>query len=308
MDIDHVDADHLAQTSSLEPDSLGHARHLECEILSWVPLLRAVARVRSLDVGESSALVTATLQRALAEPDGHRSTSDLRPWLLGLQRAIYATRRPEPEVVAPGLPAASLPARGASATWRQLHLALLRLPDRQREALMLADGAYCRPDELAPILDCRPAEARRLVRHARAGLLARLAAAHPLSFPPSRPPLPHRPVAGLARWPRRAGRHGTSMIEPERARRPHQAAGGHDARHAFARRLNSALFRALWHDATEAAERLDLEDLIAHKEPAGNHWREGTSAQPSPGRACRTSWLRLMFIAYACPSQTSANS
>lgn len=155
-------------------------------------------------------LIKSTLHRALAEPLGRLPASDVPPWLLGLQRAIYVTMGRETVAGATTAQMDGIPARGVNATWRGLHQALLRLPDRQREVLVLADGAYCRPDEIAPVLDCSPASARRLVRHARAGLLPRLRAPQPLPFPSRRPPTPRRPAAEFAPRPHWTSRQGTS--------------------------------------------------------------------------------------------------
>ena len=266
-------------------------RHIDCEILACVPLLRALAKVRSVSEAEADALVQATLERALDQfPEGVPS-GDLRPWLLSLQRSVYARRQAKAGALAAD--AVDRPARGANAMWHLLHRALLRLPDRQREAVMLVDGAHCTPEELAELLDCSPEEAGRLVTHARAALLARLRATQRLPFPPERATSARRPGTRAGRSRQRPG-HTDDALQPSPA-----AIRG--SRQGFAQRLNDTLLRALVPNTADPVEQRGLESLIDRQKVTNGHARAASAARSGSSRAARTSWLRLMFVVSAAP-------
>jgi DNA-directed RNA polymerase specialized sigma24 family protein len=268
-------------------------RHIDCEILSCLPLLRALAKVRSASGAEADALVQATLERALADFPKGVPSGDLRPWLLGLQRSVHASRQANAGAVA--TEAVDRPARGANAMWHLLHRALLRLPDRQREAVMLVDGAHCTPDELAELLDCSPDEAGRLVTHARAALLARLRATQRLPFPPERATSARRPGSRAGDRRPRSG-HTDDTLHPSRS------AEARGSRQAFAQRLNVTLLRALVPNAVDPVERQGLKSLIDGQTAADGVARPGAAAQSGSSRASRANWLRLMFVVSAAPS------
>lgn len=299
-------AERLAKSAVGPSGAVDHRRHLGCEILSWLPLLRATARVRCASPAAADALATATLRQALATTADSVPFGDLRPWLLGLQRTLHAqtlaaaTREPAPT------PIDHPPARGAAATWQRLQWALARLPDHQREALILADGAYFTQSELALSLGCSAREASRRVRHARAALLARLEAARLAPLPAARPARPRRPLRQPLDRPRPCARE-------RRSRGSTQAyqvwVAEQQDRQTFARRLNVALFWALWRDADEPETRRSLKQLIAEDAPpSGGFAAAAAGGSSTLGRAGRTSWLRLMFIAYACADQGIARS
>ena len=266
-------------------------RHIDCEMLACLPLLRALAKVRSVSEAEADALVQATLERALAEFPKGVPSGDLRPWLLGLQRSVYASRQASTGALATD--AVDRPARGANAMWHLLHRALLRLPDRQREAVMLVDGAHCTPDELAELLDCSPDEAGRLVTHARAALLARLRATQRLPFPPERATNARRP-GNRAGHPRQRPGHTGDTQQPN-------SAAIRGSRQGFAQRLNDTLLRALVPNAADPVEQRGLESLIDRQKATNGHARAGAAARSRSSRASRTSWLRLMFVVSAAP-------
>jgi RNA polymerase sigma-70 factor, ECF subfamily len=291
--IDPEDGMQLQSTLSESGPGRPPRRHIDCEILACVPLLRALAKVRSASEAEADALVQATLERALADFPKSVPSGDLRPWLLGLQRSVHASRQANAGDVA--TEAVDRPARGANAMWHLLHRALLRLPDRQREAVMLVDGAHCTPDELAELLDCSPDEAGRLVTHARAALLARLRATQRLSFPPERATSARRPGT-------RAGHRRPQSGHTDDTLHPSRSAEARGSRQAFAQRLNVTLLRALVPNAADPVERQGLESLIDGQTAADGLARPGAAAQSGSNRASRTNWLRLMFVVSAAPS------
>ena len=291
----------------------GHPQHgLACSILASVPLLRALARVRTGSPRAADALARATLQRAIVAYVGDMvpercADGDLQPWLLGLQRHLYAAGRPERHASADDCAATASgdAARGTTAAWQVLHRALLQLPDDLREALFLADGAGCDTADLARILGCGTAEVRRRVSAGRAALLAALAPPPP---PRAVPPLYNggtaeqafRPGAVLVAHDRRpaAGRgRAATVMAPLR---PVPPAARLDERRDFISRLNIALYRALERGCAHVTEGRALRRLIAREKAALTRAaRPSTVSRCSRGRS-RTNWLRLMFIAYAC--------
>ncbi len=283
-----------------------YRQHLGCEILSWLPLLRAMARVRCTTLAGAEALASLTVREALAASADSVPMGDLRPWLLGLQRMLHAKSVADAPAV-PDVATASAPALGVGASWERLQVALFRLPDRQREALVLVDGAYCSEAELALVLGCGSDEARRLVRHARAALLARLEAARSAPLPSARPSRPRRPTGHHHADPRNAARGCRQGVRRRMAARSGISVDLPRDRQGFARRLNIALFWVLWQDAQAPEKRRILEQLIAEEVAAGGDWQNG-AVQPTLGRASRTSWLRLMFIAFASADPASSGS
>jgi len=292
----------------------GQQQHgLACAILASVPLVRAMARVRTGSPRAADALARATLQRAIVAYMGAMvpercADGDLQPWLLGLQRRLYTAGRPERHASADDRAAAASgdAARGTTAAWQVLHRALLQLPDDLREALFLADGAGCDTADLARILGCGTAEVRRRVSAGRADLLAALAPPPPRAVPPLYNALgpaeqafrsgalfvahDRRPAAGR-------GRAATAMAPL----RPVPPAARLDERRDFTLRLNIALYRALERGCAHVTEGRALRQLIAREKAALTR-----AARPSIVSRCsrdrsRTNWLRLMFIAYACP-------
>jgi len=290
----------------------GHPQHgLACSILASVPLLRALARVRTGSPCAADALVRATLQRAIVAYVGDMvpercADGDLQPWLLDLQRRLYAAGRPERHASADDRAAAASGdvARGTTAAWQVLHRALLQLPDDLREALFLADGAGSDTADLARILGCGTAELHRRVSAGRAALLAALA-------PPAHvvPPLykggtaeqAFRPGAVLVAHDRRPaagrGRAATAMAPF----RPVPPAARLDERRDFTLRLNIALYRTLERGCAHVTEGRALRRLIAREKAALTRAARPSTASRCSRGSSRTNWLRLMFIAYACP-------
>jgi|GEM_PF-2190517 len=293
-----------------------------CDILAALPLVRALARVRTATPDAAEALACATLQRALValtdDPAAERPAGeDFRPWLLELQRDLFVTARfAAASIDGCGEAVVAEPGRGATAAWQVLHRALLALPDQLREALVLADGAGYDSAELARLSGCRTAAIRDRVREARAALLAALApprserstfggrGACRLSFDFRRGPRPvadARPAATVQSAVRQ------SVLSP-RPRALPPADEALDDEQCFARRLGIALYAALLRGCADGGQRRALGQLLVD-EAAGSLPASGQSTRASRiGRASRTNWLRLMFIAYASPAPGRVDS
>jgi RNA polymerase sigma-70 factor, ECF subfamily len=116
------------------------------EIFSLIPLLRALALVRTPNQTAADGLVEATLRLAGARRNQLPDGGNLTAWLLAIQRAIFASNSYNQS------PPGSEPSRESGADWRTLHRALLQLPDTLREALFLSAGAGYEYAEIAEIV------------------------------------------------------------------------------------------------------------------------------------------------------------
>jgi RNA polymerase sigma-70 factor, ECF subfamily len=132
------------------PSSAGDRMHvgrsIRSEVFSLIPLLRALARVRTRNQIAADDLVEATLRLAVARRNQLPDGGNLTAWLLAIQRAIFASdsynrSRTESEL-----------SRESGANWRTLHRGLLQLPDTLREALFLSAGAGYEHEEIAEIV------------------------------------------------------------------------------------------------------------------------------------------------------------
>ncbi|MFW6027936.1 MAG: sigma factor-like helix-turn-helix DNA-binding protein [bacterium] len=146
-------------------DRMGGGQSIRSEVFSLIPLLRALARVRTRNQTAADDLVEVTLRWAAAHRNQLADGGNLTAWLLSIQRAIFAS-----DSFNQSLPGSKLN-RGPGADWRTLHRALLQLPDALREALFLSAGAGYEHEKIAEIVGidvgtakCRAEEAmRRLV-------------------------------------------------------------------------------------------------------------------------------------------------
>jgi RNA polymerase sigma-70 factor, ECF subfamily len=146
-------------------DRMRGGRPIRSEVLSLIPLLRAMARVRTRNQTAADDLVEVTLRWAVARRNQLAVGGSLTAWLLAIQRAIFASDSYNQS------PPGSELSRKSGASWRTLHKALLQLPDTLREALFLSAGAGYEHEKIAEIVGidvgtakCRAEDAmRRLV-------------------------------------------------------------------------------------------------------------------------------------------------
>jgi RNA polymerase sigma-70 factor, ECF subfamily len=152
------------QSRTSNPSSAGEHMHggrsIRSQGFSLIPLLRAMARVRTRNQTAADDLVEATLRLAVARRNQLQDGGNLTAWLLAIQRAIFASNSYDQS------PPESELSRESGANWRTLHRALLQLPDTLREALFLSDGAGYEYEEIAEIVGtdvgtvkCRAGEA-----------------------------------------------------------------------------------------------------------------------------------------------------
>jgi RNA polymerase sigma-70 factor (ECF subfamily) len=113
------------------------------EFIDHIPRLRRYARALTADRARADDLVQDTLERGMIKLHLWRPGSDLRAWLFTLMHNVFVNQlRSQPAGVTAGLDgeAAEVAVRPTQTDWlevRDLQAALLRLPEEQREVLLL---------------------------------------------------------------------------------------------------------------------------------------------------------------------------
>jgi len=153
---------------------------LRDDILASVPSLRAFAISLSGNGDRADDLVQETLLRAIANIDSFQPGSNLPAWLFtilrNLFRSDYRKRRREVED-AEGNYAKTLktqPAQGAHLEFEEFRAALEKLPQDQREALILVGASGFSYEDAATICGCAVGTIKSRVNRARSKLAAML--------------------------------------------------------------------------------------------------------------------------------------
>ncbi len=151
---------------TIEPD-------LRDALLGAVPSLRAFAISLSGDVDRADDLVQDTLLRALANIHRFERGTNLNAWLFTILRNLfhseYRKRKREVEDVDGGY-AASLrtaPSQHAHLDFEDLRAALAKLPQDQREALLLVGASGFSYEDAARICGCAVGTIKSRVNRAR---------------------------------------------------------------------------------------------------------------------------------------------
>ena len=150
------------------------------DLIEHLPRLRRYARALTGDVARADDLVQDTLERALAKLDLLQPGSDLRAWLFTLMHNLFVnqlrTRRPQDTAFdeAPEIPVSGGQMEALAA--RDVHAALARLPEEQREVILLVGLEQFAYAEAAQVLGVpvgtvmsRLARARERMRQMLAG-------------------------------------------------------------------------------------------------------------------------------------------
>jgi RNA polymerase sigma-70 factor, ECF subfamily len=153
---------------------------LRDDILASVPSLRAFAISLSGNGDRADDLVQETLLRAIANIDSFQPGSNLPAWLFtilrNLFRSDYRKRRREVED-AEGNYAKTLktqPAQNAHLEFEEFRTALDKLPQDQREALILVGASGFSYEDAAAICGCAVGTIKSRVNRARSKLSALL--------------------------------------------------------------------------------------------------------------------------------------
>ncbi|MFS8036362.1 sigma-70 family RNA polymerase sigma factor [Xanthobacter sp. AM11] len=155
---------------------------LRTQVLEFLPALRAFARSLTRNRTEADDLVQETLLKALSNMEKFDLGTNLRAWLFTILRNTYYTeirrRRREND----GMSALAQqdtnigPSQEWSATLSSLKDALAKLPDDQREALVLVGAAGLSYEEAAEVCGCALGTIKSRVNRARAKLLVLMGA------------------------------------------------------------------------------------------------------------------------------------
>jgi len=130
-----------------------------CQIEQEIPRLRRYARALTRDASRADDLVQSCLTRALAKSHLWQPGTDLRAWLFTIlhNQHVNDVRRALREGVAvpveDAAPLLTAPAaQAASLQLRDLDRAMARLPEEQRQVLLLVGLEGMRYDEVAAVL------------------------------------------------------------------------------------------------------------------------------------------------------------
>jgi len=111
------------------------------DLIEHLPRLRRYARALTGDRNRADDLVQDTLERALAKLDLWQPGSDLRAWLFTLMHNLFVNqirvRRPQETVMDEALDEPVSGGQMEALAARDIHAALARLPEEQREVLLL---------------------------------------------------------------------------------------------------------------------------------------------------------------------------
>jgi RNA polymerase sigma-70 factor, ECF subfamily len=150
-------------------------------LLAAVPSLRAFAISLSGQVDRADDLVQDTLLRALAHIDRFERGTNLNAWLFTILRNLFHSeyRKRRREVEDPdGSYAAKLrvqPDQGSRLDFEDFRGALAKLPEDQREALLLVGASGFSYEEASVICGCAVGTIKSRVNRARTRLAALLA-------------------------------------------------------------------------------------------------------------------------------------
>jgi RNA polymerase sigma-70 factor (ECF subfamily) len=157
------------------------------EIVALIPALRAFARTFYRETSEADDLVQETLTRALTSIHQFRPGTSMKSWLFTIMRNAFYTKVRVETREAPGTAeCVSLrPAADATQEWsargREMERAIQRLPEQQREVLMLIGVLGVSYDEAAAICGCAMGTVKSRLNRARIRLLEELGEATPNS-------------------------------------------------------------------------------------------------------------------------------
>ena len=146
---------------------------LEEQLIAEVPSLRAFARSLAQDHATADDLVQETILKAWSKLDSFEDGTNLRAWLFTILRNTFFSlkRKVRREVEdVDGAHAAKLvqlPRQEGAMELAKFRTALARLPDDQREALVLVGAAGFTYEEAAAICGCAVGTMKSRINRAR---------------------------------------------------------------------------------------------------------------------------------------------
>src|SRR4051812_12506093 len=145
-------------------------------IVELIPALRGFARTFCRAPEDADDLVQESLVKGLANLDKFEPGTRLKSWLFTIMRNTHYTRIKAAAREAPGLLdcASSRPVSAASQDWsvqsREVHEAIQKLPEHQREVLMLIGVLGVSYEETAEICACAVGTVKSRLNRARVGV------------------------------------------------------------------------------------------------------------------------------------------
>lgn len=126
------------------------------DLIEHLPRLRRYARALTGEMTRADDLVQDTLERALVKIDLWQPGSDLRAWLFTLMHNLFVNqtrvRRPPDSALDDALDIAVSGGQMEALGARDIHAALARLPDQQREVMLLIGLEQFSYDEAAQVI------------------------------------------------------------------------------------------------------------------------------------------------------------
>jgi RNA polymerase sigma factor (sigma-70 family) len=158
---------------------------LSNEIVELIPALRAFARTFYRDINDADDLVQVTLVRALSSVHQFQAGTAMKSWLFTIMRNAFYTKVKVDARQAPGKGhCASIkpivdPPQEWSACGKELANAISRLPEQQREVIMLIGVLGVSYEEAAEICNCAVGTIKSRLNRARNRLLEELGEERP---------------------------------------------------------------------------------------------------------------------------------
>jgi RNA polymerase sigma-70 factor, ECF subfamily len=225
-------------------DRMSGGRPIRSEVFSLIPLLRALARVRTRNQTAADDLVEATLRLAVARRNQLPDGGNLTAWLLAIQRAILTSNSYNQS------PSKSELSRESGANWRTLHRGLLQLPDTLREALFLSAGAGYEYEDIAEIVGTDVGTVKCRAEDAMCRLNELLGVRN-ASVVPIHAYLPLRTAPASS----------SELLHPDRA-----CTNNLDNLIAYAHEKNISRYRLLLLETTDEKRRAILQELLSEEE------------------------------------------
>ena len=164
-------------SNSPSPDPRGDTKQL---IIDLIPALRAFARTLHRHPSDADDLVQETLVKAIANIGQYEVGTRLKSWLFTIMRNTFYTRIKTYQRELPGLLecASSRPVAEPSQEWRvrsmEVDAAIRRLPEGQREVIVLVGFLGISYEEAAEICGCAVGTIKSRLGRARLRLLEEL--------------------------------------------------------------------------------------------------------------------------------------
>lgn len=152
----------------------------QSEIVRLIPALRAFSRTFYRDIDNADDLVQETLTRGLSNIHQFRPGTSMKSWLFTIMRNAFYNRIKIQHREGPGQAdcVSSKPVHDATQEWsargHELSAALQRLPQQQREILMLIGVMGMSYEEACEICDCAIGTVKSRLNRARQRLLQEL--------------------------------------------------------------------------------------------------------------------------------------